>query len=591
MFSVFGKQAETPFGQKPEARGLRRIFAALFREREILIRSDGQVGFLRLGPRVQAAAFALILGGTIWALTAVPVTVTQSVTNAANSAQILEAKLAYEDLVMEIAEYQQAVTRARAALRESRTTLAAQIAAAEEAESRFATIGESMAGPRAAIEQSRLAMQGHLGQINETLAAVANDGEELDSMVAKVRADLADSEDGTTLVARARARLHERAEGLEIKLASVVETNQATESKNAELTSNLKMTTAERDGLLDQRGTLRAEIAALESELSTLEKNRSRITSENSELTARLEASIGETEDLAEERNGLQEQIAALDSELQLNRVEADTLKGDLKVVAHSLQIAAGDATEVDNTRLALRSQIDGLLAELSNQQAAGEVVLQRATERAANSVKEIEKIVAMSGLSVETLLSRAQLDQLGQGGPFIAAAGELPADQELAKNMLALESKMSRWEALKDILRAMPITLPVDYYHLTSLFGPRHDPVNNKRSRHNGLDMAGWLKSSVWAAAPGTVIYSGWKGRYGIVVDIDHGYGIRTRYAHLNKTLVEVGEVVGHRQRIALLGSTGRSTGPHLHYEVRFDGKPLNPMNFIKAGRYVFKN
>jgi murein DD-endopeptidase MepM/ murein hydrolase activator NlpD len=102
---------------------------------------------------------------------------------------------------------------------------------------------------------------------------------------------------------------------------------------------------------------------------------------------------------------------------------------------------------------------------------------------------------------------------------------------------------------------------------------------------------MAGWLKTSIWAAAPGRVVYSGRKGRYGIVVEIDHGFGILTRYAHLNRALVEVGEIVEHRQRIALLGSTGRSTGPHLHYEIRFDGKPLNPMNFIKAGRYVFKN
>jgi murein DD-endopeptidase MepM/ murein hydrolase activator NlpD len=73
--------------------------------------------------------------------------------------------------------------------------------------------------------------------------------------------------------------------------------------------------------------------------------------------------------------------------------------------------------------------------------------------------------------------------------------------------------------------------------------------------------------------------------------VEIDHGYGIVTRYAHLNKNLVEVGDVVGHRQRIALLGNSGRSTGPHLHYEVRFDGRPMDPLKFIKAGRYVFKN
>ena len=85
-------------------------------------------------------------------------------------------------------------------------------------------------------------------------------------------------------------------------------------------------------------------------------------------------------------------------------------------------------------------------------------------------------------------------------------------------------------------------------------------------------------------------VVYAGRKGRFGHMVEIDHGYGIRTRYAHLLKVHVKRGEDVGHRHKIGLLGSTGRSTGPHVHYEVRFDGKPLNPDKFIKAGRYVFK-
>ncbi len=136
-----------------------------------------------------------------------------------------------------------------------------------------------------------------------------------------------------------------------------------------------------------------------------------------------------------------------------------------------------------------------------------------------------------------------------------------------------------------------MPLSLPVDHYRTTSRFGTRIDPVNKKRSMHDGLDMAGAVNTSVYAPAPGTVVYSGVKGGYGKFVEIDHGYGIVTRYAHLNKNLVEVGDIVDHRQRIALLGNSGRSTGPHLHYEVRFDGRPMDPLKFIKAGRYVFKN
>ena len=591
MFSRSRKQYESPFGRDAGRGGFRRLLDTLFREREILIRSDGEVRFLSVGPKSQMAACAIVVTGIIWAASAIPLTVTQGTTNATNTAQILEAKIAYEDLVAEIEEYQDTVDRARFALDESRALLAAQIVEAEESERRLAGAGEALAGPRKIVAQSRVAMRGHLDQVNAVLASIANDGEELESMLAKIRTDLAAGADGRILVARARTRLQERAEGLEVRLAAIVDDNQKIERSNNELSTGLRMTTAERDGLLENRIVLRETVGSLETELGALELERQRIDAHNSELTVSLATSRDEASDLAGERDSLQELVAGLDSELQLDRAETESLKDDLREVVRGLQQVTGDAGEIHDTRLALRTGIDSLLAELSNQQAAEEVVLQRAAERSANSIEDIETIIAMTGLKVEKLLARAQIEGLGQGGPFIAASGELLSQDELGGTMLSLEKNMTRWEFLKDVLRAMPIALPVDYYHITSTYGPRTDPVNGRRSRHQGLDMAGWMKSSVWAPAPGTVVYSGRKGRYGNVVELDHGFGIRTRFAHLNKTLVEVGDVVGHRQRIALLGSSGRSTGPHLHYEVRFDGRTLNPMNFIKAGRYVFKN
>jgi murein DD-endopeptidase MepM/ murein hydrolase activator NlpD len=91
-------------------------------------------------------------------------------------------------------------------------------------------------------------------------------------------------------------------------------------------------------------------------------------------------------------------------------------------------------------------------------------------------------------------------------------------------------------------------------------------------------------------ATAPGTVIYAGWMRDYGRVVEIDHGLGIHTRYAHLKAFTVTVGQKVEFRQEIGKLGNSGRSTGPHLHYEVQVNGKPQDPMNFMEAGKYVFK-
>jgi len=104
-------------------------------------------------------------------------------------------------------------------------------------------------------------------------------------------------------------------------------------------------------------------------------------------------------------------------------------------------------------------------------------------------------------------------------------------------------------------------------------------------------MDFGGPIRTSVYSTAPGKVVFAGWRGYYGRMVEIDHGNGVRTRYAHLKRILVKAGDVLPNRHKIGLLGSSGRSTGPHVHYEVRVKGKPLNPAKFLTAGRHVFKD
>ncbi|HAP98459.1 peptidase M23 [Rhodospirillum rubrum] len=117
-----------------------------------------------------------------------------------------------------------------------------------------------------------------------------------------------------------------------------------------------------------------------------------------------------------------------------------------------------------------------------------------------------------------------------------------------------------------------------------------REDPVNGRLSRHEGLDMGAPMDTPVSATGPGKVVYAGWRGRYGRVVEIDHGMGLSTRYAHLRTIKVQLGQSVGRGDVIGALGNSGRSTGPHLHYEVRVNGNPRNPTVFLKAGKNVFE-
>ncbi|MCB9540859.1 MAG: peptidoglycan DD-metalloendopeptidase family protein [Myxococcales bacterium] len=152
------------------------------------------------------------------------------------------------------------------------------------------------------------------------------------------------------------------------------------------------------------------------------------------------------------------------------------------------------------------------------------------------------------------------------------------------------LDGRMDRLQSLEKLLREMPLVAPVDDLRVSSPFGRRLDPIEGEWAFHAGIDVPGEEGTTIRATAPGTVSYSGDGGRYGVMVEIDHGNGITTRYGHLLRSLVRKGDRVKYREKIGEMGNSGRSTATHLHYEVRVDDKPRDPMNFIQAGRYVFK-
>jgi murein DD-endopeptidase MepM/ murein hydrolase activator NlpD len=144
--------------------------------------------------------------------------------------------------------------------------------------------------------------------------------------------------------------------------------------------------------------------------------------------------------------------------------------------------------------------------------------------------------------------------------------------------------------DELLGAMRHIPLTIPVSgaQFDRTSGFGPRVDPINGRWSFHPGVDFAGPWGSPVHATAPGVVVWAGAKGAYGNLVEIDHGLGIHTRYGHLSSILVHVGARIEKGTPIGKVGSTGHSTGPHVHYEVWYDNVMRNPSKFIEAGHHV---
>ena len=171
-----------------------------------------------------------------------------------------------------------------------------------------------------------------------------------------------------------------------------------------------------------------------------------------------------------------------------------------------------------------------------------------------------------------------------GVGGPYEAVDPARAADPSFK----ALFNSWKQLDQLEQGTIAIPSMEPVKGTSFTSGFGVRSDPFRGSRAMHAGIDLAGPLGTPIYATADGIVGRSEWANGYGNLVELNHGRGIQTRYGHLSKSLVAAGQRVKRGDMIAMMGSTGRSTGSHLHYEVRIDGTPVNPVPFMQSSNYL---
>jgi murein DD-endopeptidase MepM/ murein hydrolase activator NlpD len=170
---------------------------------------------------------------------------------------------------------------------------------------------------------------------------------------------------------------------------------------------------------------------------------------------------------------------------------------------------------------------------------------------------------------------------ETGIGGPYVASSGSGAFDATLG----TLDVALDRLDTIREHAARLPLGNPAEGHAVSSRYGTRRDPFLRRAAFHAGMDFRVRQGEEVHATGSGTVVSAGRRGGYGKLVEIDHGDGVVTRYAHLSEILVTKGDAVGRGQAVGRAGSTGRSTGPHLHYEVRFDGDPVDPARFIAAG------
>ena len=220
-------------------------------------------------------------------------------------------------------------------------------------------------------------------------------------------------------------------------------------------------------------------------------------------------------------------------------------------------------------------------LAEIEAKQLA---FVERLTRFADARARRAE--AAMRKLNLDPKFMSRETQQ-AMGGPFEAILG---GSDDIDPRFERLGLSLARMTVLERALDGIPQVVPATVENITSGFGYRRDPFNGRGAMHSGIDFKGALGSPIFAAAEGRVTYAGWKAGYGKAVEITHGNGMLTRYAHLSRIDVAVGQGIAAGATLGGLGSTGRSTGPHLHFEVRINDRAVNPRPFLEAAPDVLK-
>jgi murein DD-endopeptidase MepM/ murein hydrolase activator NlpD len=251
-------------------------------------------------------------------------------------------------------------------------------------------------------------------------------------------------------------------------------------------------------------------------------------------------------------------------------------LESRAPIVAHTPPNQFAKVQGIDNVLVRLQSSLD----KVESRQIAALNTVEDSME---SRVRRMRGVINDLGLSMAQLESAAP--RAAMGGPFVPVK-LAPGAGAFERQLYRINTTGAQIERLKRTLALVPYRKPViGEVEFTSGFGIRSDPFLGRPAMHTGLDFRAASGDPVRATANGKVASSGWAGGYGRMVEIDHGNGLSTRYGHLSEILVKVGDPVRIGQVIGEVGSTGRSTGPHLHYETRIDGEAVDPQKFLRAG------
>ena len=292
------------------------------------------------------------------------------------------------------------------------------------------------------------------------------------------------------------------------------------------------------------------------------------------------------------ERDSARNDSATLSAQLNGDAELPGTQSGnaDADVTVDFLTAALANTAVERDTMANMAKKAEDYVAELELErkllEEKNDRIFSQLEDAVSLSLEPLDKMFAAAGLPTESILKTVRSGYSGQGGPLtpltFSTRGEGPDPDSLRAN--GILERMDRMNLYRIAAQKAPFALPLkSSFRFTSGFGSRWGRM------HEGTDFAAGYGTPIYATADGVVTHAGWLAGYGRLVKIKHEFGIETRYAHQSQIRVKVGQRVSRGDRIGDMGNSGRSTGTHLHYEVRVGGKPVNPMTYIKAAKDVF--
>ncbi|MCR9146990.1 MAG: DUF5930 domain-containing protein [Rhodobacteraceae bacterium] len=328
------------------------------------------------------------------------------------------------------------------------------------------------------------------------------------------------------------------------------------------------------------------QISVMQTQLLTSETRRHELETGIEVIQSTLRRAMGERDSArveAETLANMLENNGDTDLRGQSNGSSDD---GTLDFMTAALADTARQRDQIEKDAQDALLQADEMAARIQLMEDQNEQIFRQLEEAMSISVEPLDKMFTAAGLNTDTLINSVRQGYSGQGGPLMplsfSTRGEVASADTLRANRIL--DQMDKLNLYRIAATRAPFAMPVkNSFRYTSGFGMRWGRM------HSGTDFAAPHGTPIYSTADGVVVHAGWQSGYGRLVKIQHEFGIETRYAHMSKIRVKKGQRVSRGDRIGDMGNTGRSTGTHLHYEVRVGGKAVNPMIYIKAANNVF--